>query len=89
MILLKIYLVIINALAFILMLVDKVKAQKKKWRIKEATLIGSAALGGSFGALVGMYLFRHKTRHPKFTIGIPCILCAQILAALMVYWLNQ
>ncbi len=89
MILLNVYLVIINALAFILMLVDKVKAQKKKWRIKEATLIGCAALGGSVGSLAGMYLFRHKTRHPKFTIGIPSILCAQILAALVVYWLNQ
>lgn len=84
-----IYLSIINALALILMLVDKIKAQKKKWRIKELTLISCAALGGSLGALLGMYLFRHKTRHPKFSIGIPVILCLQILIALLMYHLYQ
>lgn len=72
------YLIIINAVAFLLMLADKQKARKHRWRIPEATLMGCAALGGSIGALAGMYLFRHKTKHPKFTFGIPCILFAQL-----------
>ena len=65
-----IYLIIVNALSFLLMLIDKQKARKKKWRIPEATLMGFAAAGGSVGALAGMYTFRHKTLHKNFTIGI-------------------
>ena len=76
-----IYLLIVNACAFLLMLADKRKAQKKLWRIPEATLMTSAAIGGSIGALAGMYCFRHKTKHLKFTLGIPAILIAQILLA--------
>lgn len=75
------YLLIINAVGFILMLVDKYKARKNLWRIPEATLMGVAAIGGSIGSLLGMYTFRHKTKHPKFTIGIPVILALQIAAA--------
>lgn len=83
-----IYLLIVNALAFLLMLIDKQKAKKKKWRIPEATLMGFAAIGGSIGALLGMYTFRHKTLHKKFSIGIPVILFLQLAAAaLVVYWL--
>ena len=54
------YLLLINAAAFLLMLVDKIKAKNNLWRIPERTLMLSAALGGSVGALIGMYLFRHK-----------------------------
>ena len=79
--LLSIYLLIINAIAFALMLIDKYKARKNLWRIPEATLISTALLGGSIGALIGMYTVRHKTRHAKFTIGIPLILLAQIALA--------
>ena len=75
------YLVIINAVGFLFMLVDKHKAKKNAWRIPEATLMGIAAIGGSVGSLIGMYTVRHKTRHPKFTIGIPCILAAQLALA--------
>ena len=75
------YLILINAIAFVLMLVDKIKARKNRWRIPERTLIGSAALGGSVGALLGMYTFRHKTKHLKFTLGVPAILIAQIALA--------
>ena len=75
------YLLLINAAAFVLMRADKVKARKNRWRIPERTLIGSALLGGSIGALLGMYTFRHKTRHLKFTLGIPAILIAQIALA--------
>ena len=73
------YLLLINAAAFVLMLADKVKARKNRWRIPERTLIGSALLGGSIGALLGMYTFRHKTRHLKFTLGVPAILIAQMI----------
>ena len=63
------------------MLIDKYKARKNLWRIPEATLISTALLGGSIGALIGMYTVRHKTRHIKFTVGIPLILLAQIALA--------
>ena len=72
------YLLIVNAVAFLLMLIDKIKAKKNLWRIKESTLMLWAAIGGSIGALAGMYTFRHKTLHRKFTIGIPAILVLQI-----------
>ena len=78
------YLLIINAAGFLLMLVDKWKAKKNRWRIRESTLLIVAALGGSVGSLAGMYLFRHKTLHLKFTLGIPLILAAQCIAAVLV-----
>ncbi len=81
--LILLYLLIVNAVAFLLMLVDKRKAQKKLWRIPESTLLLSAAIGGSVGALAGMYTFRHKTRHLKFTLGIPAILIAQMIAVFL------
>ena len=73
------YLLIINAFATILMLSDKLKAKNRRWRIPENTLMLTAAIGGSIGILAGMHLFRHKTKHPKFTVGVPCILAAQII----------
>ena len=82
--LLSFYLLIINALGFLLMLVDKWKARKNRWRVRESTLLLIAALGGSVGSLLGMYLFRHKTRHLKFTLGIPLILAAQCIAAVLI-----
>ena len=78
------YLLIINAAGLLLMLVDKWKAKKNRWRVRESTLLLVAALGGSVGCLIGMYLFRHKTRHLKFTLGIPLILAAQCIAAVLV-----
>lgn len=81
---LYLYLLIINALGFLLMLVDKYKARNGLWRIPEATLMGVAALGGSIGSLAGMYLVRHKTQHPKFTVGIPALLIVQIVIA---FWI--
>ena len=83
--LLVLYLLIINATGFGLMLRDKLKAGRKLWRIPERTLLLVAALGGSIGSLAGMYLFRHKTKHPKFTLGIPVILIVQILLALWIF----
>lgn len=80
------YLILINALSFLFMLADKRRARKKLWRIPEATLMGLAAIGGSLGSLLGMYLFRHKTRHPKFTVGIPAILLLQLALAGVLYF---
>lgn len=84
--LLLFYLLLVNAAAFLLMLVDKFKAKRNLWRIRESTLILSAILGGSIGALAGMYLLRHKTRHKKFTIGIPLILAVQAAAGIFIGW---
>ena len=82
------YLLIINAIAFVLMLIDKQKAKKKQWRIPERVLFGSAIVGGSIGAILGMYTFRHKTKHTSFTVGMPIILALQIIA-LVVYFLTK
>ena len=79
------YLLLINAAAFLLMLVDKLKAKKNRWRIPERTLFGSALLGGSIGAILGMYTFRHKTRHLSFTLGMPAILIAQVALAIWIF----
>ena len=68
------YLLIINALGLLFMLIDKQKAKRNAWRIPEATLLTIAALGGSIGCIAGMYLFRHKTKHLKFTVGLPLLL---------------
>ena len=78
------YLLIINAAGFLLMRSDKVRARKNRWRIPEATLMTVAALGGSVGSLLGMYTFRHKTRHLKFTLGIPTILVLQLVFAVAI-----
>ncbi len=68
------YLIIINALGLLFMLIDKQKAKRNTWRIPEATLLTLAALGGSAGCIAGMHLFRHKTKHIKFTVGLPLLL---------------
>lgn len=81
---LLVYLLLINAVALVLMLVDKHKAKRNLWRIPEATLIGVAAMGGSIGAIAGMKLFRHKTKHAKFYIGLPVILALQIAAVICI-----
>ena len=76
--LILLYLLIINALSFLLMLADKRKAQQNLWRIPEKTLFTAALFGGSIGSILGMYLCRHKTRHWYFVLGMPAILIAQI-----------
>ena len=72
------YFLIINAISLVLMYADKQFARKNLWRIPEATLFTAALLGGSIGSLAGMYLFRHKTKHWQFVLGIPLILAGQI-----------
>ena len=84
--LLVVYLLLINIIAFATMAVDKKKAQKGKWRISEKTLFLEAILGGSIGTMLGMYRYRHKTKHYRFVIGMPIILIAQVCGALMIYY---
>lgn len=67
---LTLYFIIMSIITFLLMYIDKNRAIKGKWRIPEATLINLSILGGGIGTYMGMYIFRHKTRHPKFTIFI-------------------
>jgi uncharacterized membrane protein YsdA (DUF1294 family) len=80
-----IYLVLINAVAFALMLADKHKARKNLWRIPESTLLTAALLGGSLGAIAGMYAARHKTKHLKFSVGLPVILALQVITGIILY----
>lgn len=77
-----IYLIIINVITFLAMWIDKQKAKKGKWRISEGALFILAILGGSIGGIFGMYVFRHKTKKPRFTIGFPAILITEILIIL-------
>lgn len=77
------YLLIINLLGFFIMLIDKQRAIHKEWRIPEKTLIGISAFGGAIGMLLGMSSFRHKTKHKKFTIGVPFILLMQICIGIL------
>ena len=80
-----IYLIIINLIAFLAMFIDKKKAQKGKWRIKESTLLILALIGGSIGAISGMYIFHHKTQKPRFYIGFPIIIILQILVIVAIF----
>lgn len=73
------YLLLINVIAFVLMGIDKKRAVRKAWRISEKTLFLSALLGGSIGAIAGMQLFRHKTKHWYFKYGMPAILILQLV----------
>lgn len=73
------YAVIINLLALALCIADKRRARRRAWRIPERVLLLTAAAGGSVGLLLGMTAFRHKTKHPKFTVLTPLLLIAQLL----------
>lgn len=79
-----IYFIVINIIAFLAMLIDKKKAQKGSWRIKESTLFTLVLLGGGIGGIAGMYAFRHKTQKLYFTIGFPTILICEII--LIIYF---
>lgn len=73
------YILLINLIGFIAMYIDKRRAKKNEWRIKEGTLLSIALLGGGIGAMIGMYKFRHKTKKLKFTVGFPTIIITQIV----------
>lgn len=77
------YVVIMNIIGVMMMGIDKSRAKRHAWRIPEKTLFLISLLGGSVGSLAGMYLFRHKTKHMKFVIGMPLILLIQIAACII------
>ena len=78
-----IYFALVNLLGFYAMYTDKQRAKKRAFRIPEATLFTIAIIGGSIGCIIGMYLFRHKTRHWYFVYGMPLILILQIIGILL------
>jgi len=80
-----IYLAVINVVTFFVYGIDKWKAKKSKWRIRETALLGLAVLGGSIGAWLGMKVWHHKTLHKKFKYGVPAIIIIQL--ALIVYFI--
>ena len=80
------YLVIINLISFTMYGIDKAKAKFNKWRIPESTLLAISFIGGSLGAVFGMELFRHKTKHLKFKILNPLFL---ILHILILFYINS
>ncbi len=84
---LAIYLAGMNLAAFWMFGADKSRARKHRFRIPERRLLSLALLGGSLGALAGMYVFRHKTRHRLFSVGIPSMLVLQTAAAVYFYFL--
>lgn len=79
------YLLLINAISFILALSDKNRAIKRKQRISERTLIASAVFGGGLGLLLGMLISNHKTRKKKFMIGVPLIIVIHLIAAALIF----
>ena len=81
-----IYLIVINVATFITYGIDKYKARRAMWRVREASLLILAVLGGSAGAWLGMKVWHHKTQHLKFKYGVPFILFAQIALALYIYY---
>lgn len=80
------YLFLMNGITFAVYGMDKAKAKKHAWRIPESTLFILAILGGSVGAWLGMQVFRHKTKHLKFVIGVPAILVVQAAVGIYVWW---
>lgn len=80
------YLLAANLLTFVTYGIDKHKARHNRWRVREASLLLLAALGGSIGALLAMRVFRHKTQHKKFRYGVPAILLVQLAIAAFCYY---
>ena len=78
------YVVAVNVVSFLMMGIDKRKAVKRAFRIPESTLFVLAIIGGSIGSIIGMHLFRHKTRHWYFLYGMPVILALQVILILAV-----
>ena len=84
--LLIIYLIIINAFSLLIMLIDKHNAIHDLRRIPEKSLLLVALIGGSFGSFLGMRLFRHKTLHLKFSLGLPLILAVHVIALGLLFY---
>ena len=81
-----VYLGVVNIIGFSMMGIDKNRARRKAWRIPEAHFFLVALIGGSIGTTVGMYVFRHKTKHWYFAVGMPVILAVQIALVIALIW---
>lgn len=79
-----IYIIVINVIGFFAMGIDKFKAQRGSWRIPEKTLFTITLLGGGLGTTIGMYLFRHKTKKMRFTVGFPVIFLTEVVLVMYV-----
>ena len=79
------YLLIINLLGFLIMFIGKNRAIHHEWRISEKNLLLISLIGGSLGMFAGMHIFKHKTKHLKFTIGVPAIFILQIITAVYIF----
>ncbi len=80
-----IYLIVLNLTGLAVMGIDKSRARKHRWRIPEKTLFLVSILGGSIGTWAGMYLFRHKTKHWYFVVGMPAILIIQAVVTMLIF----
>lgn len=76
---LAVYLMVVNGFGFAEFGVDKQRARRRQWRIPERSLFLTALLGGSLGCILGMQVFRHKTKHKRFVFGMPLILILQVI----------
>ncbi|NLB80274.1 MAG: DUF1294 domain-containing protein [Clostridiaceae bacterium] len=83
---LLLYFIIINIIGLVLFGLDKRRAKRGAWRVRERDLFLVAIAGGSLGGLLGMYLFRHKTQHLKFKLGFPLIILLQLA---LLFYINQ
>jgi uncharacterized membrane protein YsdA (DUF1294 family) len=79
------YLIIINVVTLLAYGIDKYKAQHHKWRISEFNLLALAAIGGAAGAVAGMWLFHHKTKHKKFLILVPLFFIIWVMLLAYLY----
>lgn len=84
--LLGLYLLLVNGIGFVLMGVDKRRAKRDQWRISEKTLFLPPLLGGTVGAILGMRVFHHKTKHWYFRYGLPALLVLQLVGTGWLYW---
>ncbi|MDT3388467.1 MAG: DUF1294 domain-containing protein [Bacteroidota bacterium] len=80
------YLLAINVIMLVVYIADKIKAKRHMWRIPESTLLSLAIVGGTVGALVGIFVIRHKSQHLKFRIGAPVIFVLQLAIAYWILW---
>ena len=80
------YLILINIVSFSAYAVDKSRSQRRMWRVTEATLLTLAAVGGSAGAFLAMHFLRHKTKHPRFYLGVPVLLLIHIALCTYIFW---
>lgn len=83
------WMLLMSAILFILFGVDKRRAEKNEWRIRERTLFLFALLGGALGGVIGMSVFRHKTKHTSFAIGMPLLLVLNLACVFLVFYLRK